>query len=80
MCLAIPMKVERLEGSWAKVESQGLRMRVNVDLIPDVKIGDYVLVHAGFAIQKVKAEKAEEDLKLWAELIRLSLPGTAETP
>lgn len=70
MCLAIPMKVEKLYGRWARVESQGLRMRVNIALTPDVKAGDHVLVHAGFAIEKLEQEIAKEDLKLWEELIR----------
>jgi len=73
------MKVEKIEGLWARVESQGFRMRANIAMTPDVNIGDYVLVHAGFAIEKVKPEEAGEDLKLWSELIRLSVVEAGKT-
>jgi len=52
MCLAVPARIIQIEGDIATVEVEGIRRTGNVSLVPDVQIGDYVLVHAGFAIQK----------------------------
>ncbi len=64
MCLGIPMKVKKIKGDFAEVESGRLTRRINIQMLSNLKIGDYVVVHAGFAIQKVDPEKAEETLKL----------------
>jgi len=70
MCLAIPAKVVNLEGDKAQVNFGGDVLReVNVALV-DVKVGDYVLVHAGYAIQVLSEEEAQETLRLWDELLR----------
>lgn len=68
MCLAIPMKIKILRGSWAQVEAQGLLQEVNIQLVPQADIGDYVLVHAGFAIQRIDRELAGESLELWEQI------------
>lgn len=68
MCLAIPMKVVELEGSFGKVEAEGVRRKVSLQLLPDVNLGDYVLVHAGFAIEKIDEQEAKRTLDLLAEL------------
>jgi len=68
VCLAIPMRVKEKTGSVAQVEQRGLIQNVNIELVPDVNIGDYVLVHAGFAIQTIDAEWARESLMLWEKL------------
>ena len=68
MCLAIPMKIKKIKAEFAEVESGRLIRTVNIQMLPGIKAGDYVLVHAGFAIQKVDAEKAKETLKLVEEL------------
>ena len=68
MCLAYPMKVTEIDGSYARVEADGLARRVGLALLPDVKIGDDVLVHAGYAISVVDPEEAEETRKLFHEL------------
>lgn len=62
MCLALPMQVINIEGDFAKVSSNQIEARVGIQLVPDVKIGDYVLVHAGFAIQIVDKTEAMKTL------------------
>jgi len=69
MCLAIPALVTRLKDGKAKVDfGEGVLREVNVSLV-DVKEGDYVLVHAGYAIQTVDKEDALETLALWKEIL-----------
>ena len=60
MWLAIPMKVVSTEGDFAEVEARGVRARAGLHLLDNVQIGDYVLVHAGFAIEQVDEEAARE--------------------
>lgn len=69
MCLAVPMEVMRVEGDTAEVQAAGTRRKIRTDLLPGVKVGEYVLVHAGFAIERVQADQAKEDLALIQELI-----------
>lgn len=68
MCLAIPMKIIRIEGDFAEVEAGSLRRRANIQMLANAKAGDYVMVHAGFAIQKVDPQKAKETLRLVNEI------------
>jgi hydrogenase expression/formation protein HypC len=69
MCLAIPARVMRLDGSKAQVDfGEGVLRDVNVTLV-DAKVGDYVLVHAGYAIQTVDEKDALETLALWKEIL-----------
>ncbi len=68
MCLAIPMKIKKLLGEFAEVESGRLIRTINIQMIADIKVGDYVLVHAGFAIQKVDPESAKETLRMVEEI------------
>ena len=67
MCLAVPGVIEKLEGEWAKVRVGGVTIQANVALVPDAALGDYVLVHAGYAIQQLTQEEAEETLELLSE-------------
>lgn len=70
MCLAIPAKVIKVEGNLAKVDFGGRVLRdVNVTLV-DAHVGEYVLVHAGYAIQVIDGKTAEETLQLWEELLK----------
>jgi len=69
MCLAIPMKVISIAGPLADVEEAGVRRQVRVDLVEGVRTGDYVIVHAGVAIERLDAEEAEETLRLFAEMV-----------
>lgn len=68
MCLAVPMKVMKKQGARAVVESAGVNMEVDVSMVPEVAEGEYVIVHAGFAIERLLAEDAEETLKLMREM------------
>ncbi len=69
MCLAIPMKVIELQdGSMARVSAMGAEREVALDLTPQATVGDYVLVHAGFAIEVVDEEYAEDTLRLIGEM------------
>ncbi|HUT16745.1 MAG TPA: HypC/HybG/HupF family hydrogenase formation chaperone [Acidobacteriota bacterium] len=69
MCLAIPAKVLEVNGDVAKVDfGQGVALEVNVMLV-DAHVGEYVLVHAGYAIEKLDQKAAEESLKMWRELL-----------
>jgi len=72
MCLAIPAKVIKVNGNLAKVDfGEGILREVNVSLV-DTKVGDYVLVHAGYAIQVLSEEEAMETLKLWNEILEFT--------
>jgi len=66
MCLAIPMRVREIDGDNAVAESGGLRRRANISFLRGVKKGDYILIHAGFAIEKVNKNEAKKTLKLIA--------------
>lgn len=68
MCLGIPMKVKYIHGEFAEVESARLVRTVNIQMLSGLRPGDYVIVHAGFAIQKLDPEKAEETLRLIREI------------
>ncbi|MCR5294018.1 MAG: HypC/HybG/HupF family hydrogenase formation chaperone [Lachnospiraceae bacterium] len=62
MCLAVPLKISSLNGMDAIGERDGVRRKIRVDFIREPKVGDYVIVHAGFAIERLKKEQAEADL------------------
>jgi len=71
MCVAIPAKIISKEDLMATVEVYGARRQVNLMLLPEeADIGEYVLVHAGFAIQKVDVEAGKESLKLFDEVLK----------
>lgn len=62
MCLGVPMRVVEVTGSTALVEQEGISRKVRIDLLPQVRPGDYVIVHAGLAIERVKPDQAEQTL------------------
>jgi len=62
------MKIREIKEGFARVESGGLSRLINIEMLAGVKVGDYVLVHAGFAIEKVDDEKARKTLKLLDEI------------
>ena len=69
MCLAIPVKVVELrDGDQATVDVGGVRKEISLALVDGIAVGDYVILHVGFAIQKLDAEEAEKTLALFAEL------------
>ena len=70
MCLAIPMEVKKITGNSALVEYEGTRREVRLDLVdPKPEVGDYVIIHAGFALHLIDEEEAQESLKTWKELL-----------
>jgi len=77
MCLAIPGKVESVEHPFAVVDFSGTKKKVRIDLLDDVKPGEYVLVHVGFAIEKVDEKEAKE---LEEMLIEMLTPIGEEPP
>ena len=69
MCLAIPARVvELLPGQQAVVDLSGVRKQVSIALVDDAQLGDYVIVHVGYAIGTIDPEEAERTLALFAEL------------
>lgn len=68
MCLAIPALIRSIEGYQAEVEIGGVERVVSLQLVPEAKIGDYVLIHTGYAISVIDEEEAQETLRLLAEL------------
>lgn len=68
MCLGIPMKLVKIDGDSGVVNSGGLKKNVNLTLMKNAKIGDYLLIHAGFAIEKIKANEARKTLKAVREI------------
>jgi len=74
MCLAIPMRVTEIEGNLGHVESAGIKMTIALDLVDDVRPGDFVIVHAGFAITRLSAEEAEENLAFLQRLSETESP------
>lgn len=72
MCLAIPAEViEIQENDLAVVEAGGAKKLISLSLVDDVRVGDYVLVHAGFAIEIVDEQEAKKTMELFEELARL---------
>lgn len=72
MCLAVPVRITSIEGDSAETELEGVRRRISIALTPEVKVGDYVLVHTGFSISVVDETEAQETLKLLQEMANLS--------
>ena len=68
MCVAIPAKIKSIEGHLAEVEVGGISRTVSVQLTPEARKDDYVLVHAGFAIHIIDEEEARETARLFEEL------------
>lgn len=68
MCLAIPMRIESIDGDMAVVELSGTRRRISVALLEEPGVGNYVLVHAGFAIKQIDEQEAAETVRLLNEL------------
>jgi len=71
MCLAVPVKVVSIEGNEAEVEISGVRRRVSIVLTPEAKVGDYVLLHTGYAINVINEAEAQETLKILEEMAKL---------
>jgi len=72
MCLAIPARIISIDGENAEADVGGVRKTVGLMLTPNVKVGDYVLLHAGYSIGIVDANEAQETLALFQELAEVS--------
>ncbi|MBN1189614.1 MAG: HypC/HybG/HupF family hydrogenase formation chaperone [Dehalococcoidales bacterium] len=68
MCLAVPVMVKSIQGQEAEVEAGGTTYQASIVLTPEVKVGDYVLLHTGYTISIVEKEEAEQTLALLREL------------
>jgi hydrogenase expression/formation protein HypC len=70
MCLAVPVKITKVEGKEAEVDIGGISRRISVWLTPEAKVGDYVLLHTGYAISVLDQAEAAETLKLFEDIAR----------
>lgn len=75
MCLAIPAKITEIKNSMGTIDMEGTQREVSLLLLEDAKIGDYVIVHAGFAIHKIDEAEAKESLKVLRELVSFMESG-----
>ena len=72
MCLSIPAKVEKIDGEMAIVSVGGTTYNASLQMLDDVEVGDYILMHTGFAIQKLDPEEAKQSLEVFAEFNELN--------
>jgi hydrogenase expression/formation protein HypC len=70
VCLAVPMRIVSIDDGLAAIEAGGLQQRASLMLVPQAVVGDFVLVHAGFAITVLDADEAAERERLFAELLK----------
>ena len=75
MCLAIPAKIIKIDDNMGTIDMEGTQREVSMLLLEDAKIGDYVIVHAGFAIHKIDEAEAKESLKVLRELVSFMESG-----
>jgi hydrogenase expression/formation protein HypC len=68
MCLAIPMKLIKIEGNKGIVTMAGVKKEISLNLLKEVAVGDYLIIHAGFAIEKLNEEEAKKTLSIWEEI------------
>ena len=69
MCLAIPAKIIEIKNQMGTIDMDGTRKEVSLLLQEDAKVGDYVIVHAGFAIHKLDEEEAKENLRILKQIV-----------
>ena len=72
MCLAIPARVKSIDGYQAEVDIGGITRHISIQLTPEVKVGDYVLLHTGYAISVIDQVEAEETLELLRQISEVS--------
>ena len=75
MCLSIPAKIISIDGNMASASVGGAIVRTGLHLLDDVKVGDYILIHTGFALQKISEEEALETIRIIEELERYQSPS-----
>ena len=78
MCLALPMRITAVDGPLATIATAGLEQRASLMLVPEAKVGDYVLVHAGFAITVLDEAEANETLDLLREISAFAADDAVE--
>lgn len=71
MCIAAPAKILEINDKMATVDFGGVRQQVKLDLVNDVEVDRYVLVHSGYAIEVLSQKEAEESLEAWDELLKV---------
>ena len=74
MCLAVPLRIEKIDGSRATVELDGSRTQVSLAVVPEAKLGDWVLVHAGMAITVLDEQEARETYEILSEAFGWDMP------
>jgi hydrogenase expression/formation protein HypC len=72
MCVATPMRVISIDGSSARVDASGIQAEVSIELVDELTVGDYVIVHAGYAIQRLSPDEAQETLAIFERLRELA--------
>ena len=70
MCLAVPLRINEIKGNTAVCEAMGMTRDVRIDFIENPQVGDYVIVHAGFAIERLPEQQALEDIEAWEDVQR----------
>jgi hydrogenase expression/formation protein HypC len=78
MCLAIPMEIREINGNEAVAEAGGIRKDVRLDLLEGAKVGDFVLIHTGYAIEKLDPEEARETLDLIRQVYEAGMSGSSD--
>jgi hydrogenase expression/formation protein HypC len=71
MCLSVPMRITEIQGQLGQADIGGVSRQIDLRFLEDVGVGDYVIVHAGFALQKLDRREAEETLALLREMLEL---------
>ena len=72
MCLGVVGRIEEIDGEMATAEIMGVRRRISIVLVPEIKIGDYVMIHAGFAINQMDEKDARETEEMILEVLKYS--------
>ena len=72
MCLAVPALVQSIDGDYAQVDFGGASKKVCVTLLPELEVGEYVIIHTGYAIEKMKPDEAKKTLALFEEMAEMA--------
>ncbi|MCL4371286.1 MAG: HypC/HybG/HupF family hydrogenase formation chaperone [Chloroflexi bacterium] len=68
MCLAVPARITRIEGNRATVDVAGVVREASIMMLPDAKVGEYVIIHAGYAIERLDEEEARRTIDLFRQM------------
>ncbi len=74
MCLGVVGRIEKISGDMATAEVFGVRREISIVLVPEIKVGDYVMIHAGFAINPINEKEAKETEKLLKQFLSYTKP------